>query len=93
MTEWTTVHGSQAEKPSEFDTTSSAVVVYQRRNVKRIEIENQDGSISELWEYEERKMSRDEYAFIMSERNAKLEDELTNLQLALCELYEATEAN
>lgn len=92
MTEWELVHGSQAEKPSEFDTTSSAVVVYQRRNVKRIEIENLSGIVSELWEYEERKMSRDEYAFMMSERNAKLEDELTDLQLAFCELYEAMEA-
>ena len=82
------MYGSQIEKPKEFDTTSSTVVVYQRRNVNQVEVDNGYGFISKLWEYEERKMSRDEYAFMMSERNAKLEDEVTNLQLALCDLYE-----
>ena len=92
MTEWITVHSSQSEEPKEFDTKSSSFFVYQRRNVKRVEVYNVDDVASELWEYEERKMSRDEYAFMMSERNAELENELTSLQLALCELYETTEA-
>lgn len=60
MTNWTKVQGSQAEKPAEFDTTSSKKYIYQRRNVERIKTEE-----SELWQYEERKMSRDEYNVLM----------------------------
>ena len=62
MKDWKKVHGSQAEQPPEFDTTSSPTTVYQRRNVKRVIIENGDGTKSELWEYEERKMTREEYS-------------------------------
>lgn len=36
MTDWKKVQGSQEEKPAAFDTKTSAFVVYQRRNVKRI---------------------------------------------------------
>lgn len=85
MTKWIKVNGSQAKRPAEFDTTSSSVFVYQRRNIKRIEIENLDGTTGELWEYEERKLSHDEYAEVLKE------NEITKLQLAICELYEKLE--
>ena len=62
MKDWKKVYGSQVEQPPEFDTTSSPTTVYQRRNVKRVIIENGDGTKSELWEYEERKMTREEYS-------------------------------
>ena len=71
---WQTVYGSI--KPAEFDTTSSKVYVYQRRNVQR------DG---DSWQYEERKLTHDEYQKLRIEQ---LEVENTNLQLALTELYE-----
>ncbi len=84
MTNWQIVHGSQDVKPAEFDTTSSAVYVYQRRNVKRVSTENEFGT-SEYWQYDERKLTRDEYNALRAEL---LETELTNTQLALTELYE-----
>ena len=68
-------------KPEEFDTTSSAVVVYQRRNIQLV---NDFGK--QYWLYEEREMTKDEYSRI---REAELEDELTQTQLALAELYES----
>lgn len=61
MTDWKKVQGSQVEKPSEFDTTTSSAMIYQRRNIERITIENVDGTTSELWEYDERTMSSEEY--------------------------------
>ena len=61
MTDWKRVQGSQPERPEEFDTESSAVVVYQRRNVERITVQNADGTTTELWQYDEREMSHDEY--------------------------------
>ncbi len=66
MTDWTKVQGSQEEKPQEFDTTSSEVIVYQRRNIERITVENPDGTTTQLWEYEEREMSHEEYMIIIS---------------------------
>ena len=67
MTTWEKVQGSQAERPGEIDTTSSAVYVYQRRNIERITVENMDGSTTQLWQYDERKMSREEYAEMRAE--------------------------
>ena len=54
MTEWKTVQGSQEVKPSEFDTTSSIKVVYQRANIKRVTVEGVDGETTEIWQYDER---------------------------------------
>ncbi len=64
MQDWKKVQGSQESKPGEFDLTSSASVVYQRRNVSRVEVEDMDGSKHEVWQYEEREMTRDEYLVV-----------------------------
>ena len=61
MTDWKKVRGSQSEKPSEFDTTTSSVIIYQRKNIESITIENMDGTTVDLWEYDERTMSPEEY--------------------------------
>ena len=86
MQDWKIVQGSQAEMPLELDTTSSDFFVYQRRNIERMIAEDLDGKIYEFWQYEERKLTKEEYAAI---HVAELEDELTQTQLALIELYEA----
>lgn len=70
MTNWETVQGSQATRPAEIDTTSSAVMVYQRRNIERITVEDEDGTTAELWQYEERQMTREEYTLLQLEQNA-----------------------
>ena len=57
MSEWQLVQGSQVDKPKEFDVSSSSKVVYQRRNIKKVTIEDENGNI-ELWEYEERKIPK-----------------------------------
>ena len=64
MTDWKKVQSSQAEKPVEFDISTSAVVVYQRKNIERVTVENMDGTTAELWAYDEREMSREEYNMI-----------------------------
>ena len=67
MTDWKKVQGSQVEKPAEFDTTSSEVVVYQRRNIERITVENPDGTTAELWQYDERELTNDEYQAVRAD--------------------------
>ena len=86
MTDWQIVHDSQEDKPAELDTTSSEIYVYQRRNFQRTTQPIGDGAFYECWQYEERKLTRDEYNAIRAEL---LEAELTNTQLALTELYES----
>lgn len=81
MIDWQKVYDTQEQKPSELDTTSSAVYVYQRRNIERVTVEDETSGTYQMWEYEERKLTKDEYA-------AMLEEELTQTQLALIEIYE-----
>lgn len=62
MTEWKIRRGTQEEKPSEIDVTSSKSVVYLRRNIKEIEVENSfTHEKFHMWEYEERLLTPDEY--------------------------------
>lgn len=96
MTDWRKVQGSQVEKPKEFDTTTSAVVVYQRKNIERITVEDgMTGETAEFWQYDERELTRDEYYAIMGEmtreNTARLDEvdetSMTGL-LAVTDLYE-----
>lgn len=69
MTEWQIVYGGQTSTPAEFDTASSKFYVYQRRNIQRVT----ENNIS-FWQYEERKLSFDEYENL---RITLLENDLT----------------
>lgn len=66
MSNWEIVNGSQQEKPTEFDTTSSDIVVYQRRNIKEVELKTEDNKTYKQWQYEERTMSKKEYEELYS---------------------------
>lgn len=77
MSEWQIVYGSQELRPSEYDITSSSVVGYQRRNIKRTE----DG----MWEYEERTMPLEECIKLQQEDIYK--SSLTGI-MAVADLYE-----
>ena len=61
MTDW---YKSQSTvKPDEYDTASSPSTVYQRRAVRSVKLpESVIG-----WEYEERRMTRDEYIAMQTE--------------------------
>lgn len=92
MQDWKQVQGSQETKPEEFDMTSSAIVAYQRRNIERIEVENMDGSKTELWQYEEREMTHDEAVKIQLAQDAtkigEIDETSTTGLLAVTDLYE-----
>ena len=84
MKDWEKVQGSQAERPDEFDTTSSPTTVYQRRNVQRVTVNNADGTKAELWEYGERTMSREEYAVVAEV--AKTQKDIAAIEDVLCSI-------
>ena len=64
MDEWKTVQDSRKEQPEEIDTTSSASVVYERRNIRRetVAVTNgETGTATEQWIYEQRVWLREDY--------------------------------
>lgn len=66
MTEW--YRSQSMDKPDEYDTTSSPTTVYQHRNMKKVQLPGAgDGDTVEGWEYDERAMTRDEYAAYQAE--------------------------
>lgn len=84
MTDWEKVQGSQEQKPAEFDTASSEFYIYQRRNVQRVKVKNTDETESELWEYEERKLTRDEYS--LARELSEQSKSIAALENALCDI-------
>lgn len=61
MTKWKTVQGSMIEEPKVLDLTISPTTVYERRNINRIVLKDHENKDVELWEYEERQMSIQEF--------------------------------
>lgn len=59
-----------AEMPMEVDDQSSSKSVYLRRNIEsKEEVIDDEGNTSTYYEYEEAKLSHDQYAQYLSERN------------------------
>ena len=65
------VTGSQAEKPEELDTTSSVNFVYYRKNIKQIEQTDEQGNTVKLWQYDEAKVTKQEYLQSCIDDNAQ----------------------
>lgn len=62
--------------------------VYEHTEIEQV-FEDQDGnSVDDLFKYHEIQYDKDEYIKIITERNANIESQLTDVQLALVELYE-----
>ena len=65
--------------------------VYVHSNI--VQATDEDGNVVDnLYVYDEVQYTKDEYIQIMAEKNSQLEKELTDTQLALCELYESVGA-
>ena len=65
--------------------------VYVHTNI--VQATDEDGNVVDnLYVYDEVQYTKDEYIQIMADENSQLEKELTNTQLALCELYESVGA-
>lgn len=65
--------------------------VYVHTNI--VQLKDKDGNVVDnLYVYDEVQYTKDEYIQIMADKNSQLEKELTDTQLALCELYESVGA-
>ena len=92
MQDWKQVQGSPEVTPTEFDMTTSAVIAYQRRNIKKIKYNDADGKEHEAWEYEEREMTHDEAVKLQLAQDAtkigEIDETSTTGLLAVTDLYE-----
>lgn len=72
-------------KPDELEIDEYSVWV--NSNIKEIEVQSEDESHTE-YEFNQVRYTKDEYIKLIDERNTTLEAQLTDTQLALCEIYE-----
>lgn len=63
--------------------------VYIHTNITPIAKDARGNEITDLFQYNEIQYNIDEYIEILAKQNADLTTELTDTQLALCEIYEA----
>lgn len=74
-----------AVKPSEREFTETKVFVY--TDIKEVVESSENGDIS-LFEFNMIEYDKDEFIELLSDKNKSLESEITEIQLALCDVYE-----
>lgn len=80
---WKIVQSS--EQPLEIDETLSSKYVYIRKDIEQIEVSSNSEIIS-MWQYREKKVLKSDwemYKTVMENQSAT-----TDLELAVCDLYE-----
>ena len=83
MTQYENVRSGNRPQEKEFDAYS----VWVNENIREITVSDENGSHTE-YEYTQRQYTKDEYISLVDNRNQKLESQLTDTQLALCDVYE-----
>lgn len=77
-----------AQKPKQKKQLCGYDTVYVHTDIKKIEVDNEGNEVDNLYEYHEVQYEKDEYIQMMAEKNKELENELTDMQLAIVEMYE-----
>lgn len=62
--------------------------VYVHDDIQLLKKEDEQGNPVEVYQYHEVQYNKDEYIKVISEKNSELENQLTDTQLALCDVYE-----
>ena len=62
--------------------------VYVHSDIQQVRTDSQGKPTENLWKYHEIQYNKDEYIKLLSEKNDSLDQQLTDTQLALCEVYE-----
>lgn len=86
MTEWKEVIGTQKERPSEIDTTSSSDYVYERKNITEYtETDDQEEITLKGWKYLERKIPKGQWTVDVTAQNKQ---NLDAIMAGMIDLYE-----
>lgn len=74
-------------KPEDVEITESKVFSY--KDITEIKVKNpeSDGEVT-MYEFTLTEYDKDEYIRIQAEKNASLEEQMTQTQVALCDVYE-----
>lgn len=74
-------------KPEDVEITESKVFTYE--NITKIKVKNpeSDDEVT-MYEFTLTEYDKDEYIRIQAEKNASLEEQMTQAQEAMCEIYE-----
>lgn len=74
-------------KPEDVEITESKVFSYE--NITKIKVKNpeSDDEVT-MYEFTLTEYDKDEYIRIQAEKNASLEEQMTQTQVALCDVYE-----
>lgn len=83
MIDYGTVRSTVKPDKVEIDEYS----VWVNSDITEIEVQSEDESHTE-YEFNQIRYTKDEYIKMIDERNTTLESQLTDTQLALCEIYE-----
>ena len=83
MTAWR--KSQSGSEPAVIDTTTSKLVVYERRNITHEEETDETGETRTVWKYEEREIPVEEYAQLSSPAVQLIMQELSNLELAIAQ--------
>lgn len=83
MIDYGTVRSTVKPDKVEIDEYS----VWVNSDITEIEVQSEDESHTE-YEFNQIRYTKDEYIKLIDERNTTLESQLTDTQLALCEIYE-----
>lgn len=62
--------------------------VYVHTDITPITEDNRGNAVENLFQFNEIQYDKDEYIELLANKNAELENGLTDTQLALCEIYE-----
>lgn len=80
-------HGQtrRMDEPLAVEVTASKVFV--ASNIEQITVQDEEGSHTE-YQYDLMEYDKDEYIHMMTEKDTSMEQELTDTQIALCDVYE-----
>ncbi len=62
--------------------------VYVHTNITPITEDAEGNPVNDLFQYNEVQYDKDEYIKLLDEKNASLEQQMTDTQIALCDVYE-----
>lgn len=84
MTEWKEVRDSRTEQPETIDTTSSAAVVYERKNIRQetreVTMGEEVQTVTE-WVYDQREYTRAEYDDMTSPATKTIMQAISSVEL------------
>lgn len=63
--------------------------VYVHTGIEKVETDSRGKPVEDMYRYHEKQYTKNEYLDLMMQENSSLRQQVTDTQVALCELYES----